>query len=435
MNKRTIAGGILAVIIGAATALSVLNIGDTLGPNLLVNPGFDVRTAWNATQTTQPVPYVLYAPYAESPNILVPQPWGFEYQTGSNFRNPSDFYCGTLRVPEAGNAMRDNLDWRYRVDGYNKDTNPEAFRWFKGWACTHAGPTQTLSLLEEQTYEFTVRVSTWSTPDAGRTGNRSQLDTADDRSNIEWLLRWNFSSSGSIFGGSSSRPFGYSDGIYDFNDAVFPIQYNGTLSARFTVPANSDANNTQQVKVGMTASARYAFSTMDFHVDNASLRCVNCPADGTNTATSAATSTKTNTPAATKTPTVTLTRTPTPTAGVCGTPVACVPQVTVIVVTATQGPVTPTQIVEVTQIGGTLDVFCRKEEADYRILTNLNVRGGPGLQYPPITSLPAGIIISIQSLYEKSPTEIWASRQACTDPLATWSAVRIGTTVFMSKLP
>jgi hypothetical protein len=245
------------------------------GPNLFFNSGLDVRTDWNATKGNI-YPYVLHQQFPDIPNILVPEFWNFEYKLGTNDRNPSDPYCGQFQTPEAGNAMRDNTDWSYRVDGYNPVTNPEAFRWFKSWSCLNAGPTQVVPLLEGHTYQVGFAVSAWSTLEGDPTGNLSILGSPEDKSNIEFVIRYNLDG-GSVFDGKASRPFGYDDGVYDYTvDQNGVAHYNGHISMKFTVPYDSDAGNTTNVNVGLTGSSRFAYGIVDYQADNAYLYCMDC---------------------------------------------------------------------------------------------------------------------------------------------------------------
>lgn len=247
------------------------------GPNLFFNAGFDSRSDWNVAQGN-PFPFVLHQEFPEIPNILVPEFWHFEYKLGVNERNPGDPNCGQLNTPETTPALRDNPGWAYRVDGYDPINNPEAFRWFKTWGCINAGPTQSVTLLEGRTYDVSFKVSTWSnTLEGMQTYHEySLLENDEQKSNVEYRIRYNLSN-GSVFDGNSSRAFGYNDGIYDFvRDSNGVARYNGYISMRFTVPYDSDDDNVTQVNIGVTGNAKFAFDAVDYHVDNAGLYCLDC---------------------------------------------------------------------------------------------------------------------------------------------------------------
>jgi hypothetical protein len=216
------------------------------GPNLFFNGGFEGDyTAKNPDRY----------------NILTADFWNFEYLTGDSPRHPRV----TLDVPEAGDIR--GSDFNYRVDGYQPGVNEKAQRWFKAWGTTDSGITQAVQLLRGHKYIAGAHVSTWASDNWDKHQQFSQLDTEDDRRNVEWAIRVNYSN-GPVYQGVVLKTFGYQDGIYDFNSNTG--RYNSDIHDTFLV------TKTSYVTIGFTASNLWPYGNTDYHIDNAYLYCLDC---------------------------------------------------------------------------------------------------------------------------------------------------------------
>lgn len=203
-------------------------------------------------------------------DILTAPFWNFEFLTGTSKRNPA----GTLTAPEAGERLGQFYD--YRVDGYTPNVNERAQVWFRPSAWVDAGVTQSVLLEEGQRYAIGASVSTWSAPGWEPTHERSRLETEDDKSNIQWSIRANYSN-GKVYDGRVLETFDYNDGIYDFSlGADGKNHFNGKLLTYFVAPTDSDADNYIQVNLGFTANNMWNLEITDYHIDNAFLYCMTC---------------------------------------------------------------------------------------------------------------------------------------------------------------
>jgi hypothetical protein len=228
------------------------------GPNLFINPSFEGN-------------YVVYN--QDRFNQVTPQDWYFESLTGSHPRRPEV----TLDVPESGERL--GMFYPQRVDRYQPGINDKSAVWFKAWGITNSGLTQRVTLVEGQRYVIGAMVSTWAADldNHPETGDRSLLNTEDDRRNVEWAIRVNYQN-GEVFGGNVLDTYGYSDGVYDYaGTAESGFYYTGNIRTSFVTPTDpNDSDNLITVNLGFTASNLWGWGTTDYHIDNSYLYCMTC---------------------------------------------------------------------------------------------------------------------------------------------------------------
>lgn len=242
------------------------------GPNLFFNGGFEVYETNGAPENR----YHARTPGMNTDILTAPQ-WYFECLTGQNSRNPQE----TLSIPEAGERL--GQFYNYRVDGYIPNENERSQVWFRGDTTTDCGVTQSIDILEGHRYAVGAAVSTWSVPtwSIPRTeeGHLSQLNTPDDKANVQWYIRANFNN-GKVYDGTLLETYDYDDGIYDFfMGPDGKNHFGGQLVTYFTTPVDSDSDNITKVNFGFTANNKYPFATTDYHIDNAFLYCLDCGFD------------------------------------------------------------------------------------------------------------------------------------------------------------
>lgn len=454
MKKRTnaLAAGITALLIAAASIsalaqATVLPEASTIGPNLVTNAGFE-KTKANGQPATDCVI-----------GGCVPVDW-------------KPFWCGIPHTQAYCPAQRRDTQSPARP-GFNDPSlllgQPEwkpsdvtnrvhsgrlASQFFSFKRAHDGGDLQTISTQPGQYCVFEAYVQTWSSgSDMGSTGPfTSDTRTQDDRDNSVYYLGVAPGRDTHAFASTVtwSRAFTYADGHYD--------QY---IRIAMEFMPTSD-----ETTIYIRNTRIWPLDHNDSYVDDVYVGCRDAGA------TSVPSATRTRTP--TSAPT-SVQVTPTPPLA-CGTAPACVPQVIIvtatpgaaptvtrtptptIVPTATRTPtiaptannptptqigpgVTPTGVIEVTPIGGgTCQGYpCfEKVEQDYRVVgSGLSIRNQPATTGVWLGSRLAGAIVPVRCLYvyDAARSQIWASESACTSAGKTWSAVNIGSAIYMVVAP
>jgi hypothetical protein len=460
MKKRTntLAAGITVLLmIGAGiSALSqptVLPEASTIGPNLVANAGFE-KTKANGEPATDCVlggcvpvnwkPFWCGIPYTQT--YCPAQRRDTQSPARPGFNDPG--------------LLMGQHEWKPTDVANRVHSGRFASQFFEFKRAGDGGDLQTIFTQPGQYCIFEAYVQTWSSSsDVGSTGPfTSDTRTQDDRDNSVYYLGVAPGRDTHAFASSVtwSRAFTYADGHYD--------QY---IRIAMEFMPTSD-----ETTIYIRNTRIWPIDHNDSYVDDV---YVGCRSPGA-TSVPSATSTRTATGAPTSAnPTVT--HTP----GFCATAPACVPQV--IIVTATLGsaptvtptrtasPVptvtgtptrtptiaptsnnpTPTQIIpgptstgvfEVTPIGGGTPCPAypcwEKTDQSYRVLGGgLSIRNQPAITGAWLGSRPAGTIVPVLCLYvyDANRTQVWASEKACNQQGNTWSAVNIGSDIYMVVAP
>lgn len=461
MKKRqnALAVGITALLIAGASlrALALPTVppeASTIGPNLVTNAGFEKTNATGGPATDcviggcVPVnwkPFWCGIPYTQA--YCPAQRRDTQSPARPGFNDPS--------------LLLGQWEWKPTDVPNRVHSGRFASQFFEFQRAGDGGDLQTIFTQPVQTCVFEAYVQTWSSnSDVGSTGPfTSDTRTQDDRDNSVYYLgvapgRDTHAYASTV---TWSRAFTYADGHYD--------QY--IRIAMEFMPTSSETT------IYIRNTRIWPSVHNDSYVDDVYVGCRDAGA------TSLPTATRTRTP----TPVPTAAQaTPTPLL-VCATAPACVPQV--IIVTATPGAaptatktatpvptVTPTivptatrtptsdnptptpeeqgtagptstGVFEVTPIGGGTPCpsypCWEKTDQNYRVLGGgLSIRNEPRIAPGNwVGSRDAGDIVPVLCLYvyDAARSQVWASEKACNQQGNTWSAVNIGSTIYMVVAP